>query len=598
MPINLHDKAHAFAGWLGQIWPFGRNPGVDVPPSNSDNSQKFAAQDTESRLRALVADASDRGPVAFAHLQLLNLSAIRERVGARWPRVRQLVHLLAETTLYRHLGPDDFFFVCREDVYVIAFPSLTPGEAAAACQRIVDEISNHLFGVDESGTTAGEPEVQIGQLDIVATSFSVETEKFQEVVSAEALVAGTALDMASRNVEALNTFDQKIEQTLSAAESYLSKLPAEQPPTHVPEVIRRLGSLIDQLRALERELMGTPGGSAAKADPEPVYQPIEWQGLEKGYDFDAPQEWRAISGRRQVAMDRLSTAIGLAHERLTHFEKLGAAKTRPGGDEICWQVVPDMPISYTIDYLPMLETRRSVVAIYLARIRFRLGDLPVTLDKLLEIEDDLEVRAVASRLLARAVVKQAEGISCPNSLRAISVDEAIFRSLPHRRTFFEFISHIDQEIRHRLVVEVVLHEAWQPLQIEQSLLQLRPFCRAIFLRLPDLETNIANTSMFTPKIKKAVSAIGVAVPNIAHKEREFLAGLKKFVLQCEQSDLNTYLVEVPTLAVFMNAIGTGITFTCGTRILPACNEPSALHKTTIEDIFAAHAPVSRTAAVI
>lgn len=598
MPTNLLDKAHAFAGWLGRIWPFGRNPGLAANPSDSDNARKFAAQDTESRLRALVADASDRGPVAFAHLQLLNLSAIRERVGARWPRVRQLVHLLTETTLYRHLGPDDFFFVCREDVYVVAFPSLTPDEAAAACQRIVDEISNHLFGVDEGNPTARELEAQIGQLDIVATSFSVEKERFRQVASAETLVAGTALDMASRNVEALSTFDPKIEQTLGAAESYLSRLSAEQPSTHVPEVIRRLGSLIDQLRALERELMGNPLHSTTRADKEPAYQPIEWQGLEKGYDFDAPQEWKAISGRRQAAMDRLSMAIDLAQERLTHFENLAAAKAQPAGEEICWQLVPDMPISYTIDYLPMLETRRSVVAIYLARIRFRLGDLPATLDELLEIEDDLEVRAVASRLLARAVVKQAEGISCPNSLRAISVDDAIFRSAPHRRTFFEFISHIDQEIRHRLVVEVVLHESWQPLQIEQSLLQLRPFCRAIFLRLPDLDTNIANPSMFTPKLKKAVSAIGVAVPNIAHKEKEFLAGLKKFVLQCEQSDLNTYLVEVPTLAVFMNAIGTGITFTCGTSILPACNEPSALHKTTIEDIFAAHAPASRPAAII
>lgn len=598
MATNLPNTAKAIAGWIGGIWPFRRNPGKNPTPSTLTTIPESAARDTESRLRALIADASDRGPVAFAHLQLLNLSAIRERVGARWPRVRQLVHLLTETTLYRYLGPDDFFFVCREDVYVVAFPSLTPSEAATACQSIVDEIANHLFGVDDDGTKSPSAQSQIGQLDIAATTFSINREKLQEADSAHELISGTALEIAAGNDETMSTLDRKVEQTLSAAEVYLGTLSAEQASGVIPETIRRLGSLIDQLRALERELMGMSVQTETKKDPEPAYQPIEWEGLEKGYDFDAPQRWRAISGTRQAAMDRLSNAIELASERLSHFESLAETKPYPEKDEICWQAVPDMPISFTIDYLPMLETRRSVVAIYLARIRFRLGDLPVTLDELLEIEDDLEVRAVASRLLARAVVKQAEGTSCQNSLRAISVDDAIFRSAPHRRTFFEFISHIDEEIRKSLVVEVALHEAWQPLQIEQSLLQLRPFCRAIFLRLPYLDTDIGNTSVFTPKIKKTVSAIGVAVPNLAHKEKEFLTELRTFVTQCEKSDLNTYLVEVPTLAVFMNAIGTGVTFTSGTEILPACNEPSALHTTTIDDIFAAHAPKPRPAAVI
>ncbi|MBX3491666.1 MAG: hypothetical protein KF899_01785 [Parvibaculum sp.] len=542
----------------------------------------------EARLRALFADASDRGPAALAHLQLLNLSEIRKEVGARWPKVQRLVHLLTETTLYRHLGPDDFFFVCREDVYVVAFPHLTPNEAAATCQRIVDEISHHLFGKDDDAEAFGEGGNPVGQLDVVATSFGVDRQQVHEASSALALVTGAALDRAGRNAVALSALDRKVEQSLAAAEAFLSVMSEEQPADRLPEVIRRLGSLIDQLRALERELMGPGAPSETKPDTEISCLPIEWDGLKHGYDFEMPQEWRAIPGSRQDALTRLSQTLTVAEERLAHFEAL-AARNATADDDICWMTVPDMPISYTIDYLPMLETRRSVVAIYLARIRFRLGDLPVTLDELLEIEDDLEVRAVASRLVARAVVKRAGAASCENSLRAVSVDDAIFRSAVHRRTFFEFISNIEHEVRRQLIVEVVLHAAWPPLQIEQSLLQLQPFCRAIFLRLPDLDIDVGNTAMFTPKIRKAVSAVGVA-PAAGVNEENFLCALKKLVLQCEKLGLNTYLVETPSLAVFMNAIGMGVTFTSGVVILPACEEPSALHTKTIEDIFSARVP--------
>lgn len=587
MATRLRDGARALAGWFGRLWPFGRKaalPAAAVDPQGAGGPE---APRVEAQLRALFADASDRGPAAFAHLQLLNLSAIREEVGAHWPKVQRLVHLLTETTLYRHLGPDDFFFVCREDVYVVAFPHLTPREAAATCQRIVDEISRHLFGRGEDAEAFDEGGNSVGRLDVVATSFSVDRKQVHGASSALALVAGAALDRAGRNTVELSALDRKVEQSLASAEAFLSVMSEEQPADRLPEVIRRLGSLIDQLRALERELIGPAVPSETKPDAEISCRPIEWDGLKHGYDFGAPQEWRAVPDGRQDALTRLSQTLTIAGERLAHFEAL-AVRNAEADDDICWMTVPNMPISYTIDYLPMLETRRSVVAIYLARIRFRLGDLPVTLDELLALEDDLEVRAVASRLVARAVVKRADAASREKSLRAVSVDDAIFRSAAHRRTFFEFISNIEHEVRRQLIIEVVLHAAWPPLQIEQSLLQLQPFCRAIFLRLPDLDIDVGNTAMFTSKIRKAVSAVGVAPP-AGVDEENFLFGLKKLVLQCEKLGLNTYLVETPSLAVFMNAIGMGVTFTSGVAVLPACEEPSALHKKTIEDIFSARA---------
>ena len=588
MAAGLHTTQRTLAGWFGRFWPFGRadaRPSALAEPRHVGGPQ---APEAEARLRALFADASDRGPVALAHLQLLNLAAIRQQVGARWPQVRRLVHLLTETTLYRYLGPDDFFFVCREDVYVVAFPRLTPDEAAAACQRIVDEISHHLFGKEDGAGEAVPGSDGVGRLDVVATSFEVDRQQLREAPSARDHIAGAALDIADRNALAMSALDRKMEQALDAAETFLAGMSEEQPAASVPEIVRRLGLLVDQLRALERELVATAAPGTPKPEAEISCRPIEWDGLKKGHDFEAPQEWRAIPGSRQDALSRLSQTLIVATERLAHFESL-AASSATAGEDICWMTVPDMAVSYTIDYLPMLETRRSVVAIYLARTRFRLGDLPVTLDELLEVEDDLEVRAVASRLGARAVVKRTAAASGEKSLRAISVDDAIFRSAPHRRTFFEFISNIENEVRRQLVVEVVLHAGWPPLQIEQCLMQLQPFCRAIFLRLSDLDIDLANTATFTPKIRKAVSAVGVAAPAAGGNEPEFLCDLRKLVQQCEKLGLNTYLVEIPSLAIFMNAVAMGITFTSGAAILPACNEPSALHTETIEDIFAARA---------
>ena len=84
--------------------------------------------------------------VPAAKLHVLALAPLKERLGAKWPRLSELVHKLFETAIARAQGPGDYFAQIDELSYIAIFRGLTVAEATRVCAAIAREVCQALFG--------------------------------------------------------------------------------------------------------------------------------------------------------------------------------------------------------------------------------------------------------------------------------------------------------------------------------------------------------------------------------------------------------------------------------------------------------------------
>jgi hypothetical protein len=79
-------------------------------------------------------------------LHLLDLTGIKERMGARWERTGELVERFFDGAIRRNLGPGDTFVRQGELSYILLLRDLSPEEAKIKCCTICEELSERLFG--------------------------------------------------------------------------------------------------------------------------------------------------------------------------------------------------------------------------------------------------------------------------------------------------------------------------------------------------------------------------------------------------------------------------------------------------------------------
>lgn len=96
--------------------------------------------------RAYFANAGLRGAAMVGKVHVLSLRAIRERMGERWPALRDRVAATAEAVLAAHLGHDSLRRQIAEDVFVLALPGVDKAEGQAHCVLLVDAIQKRLLG--------------------------------------------------------------------------------------------------------------------------------------------------------------------------------------------------------------------------------------------------------------------------------------------------------------------------------------------------------------------------------------------------------------------------------------------------------------------
>ena len=81
-----------------------------------------------------------------AKLHVLHLAPIKEKLGAKWPKLSEPVHKLFEKAIRDAQGPRDHFIQLDELSYVVTFNGLAFEEAALACAAIAKQVCERLFG--------------------------------------------------------------------------------------------------------------------------------------------------------------------------------------------------------------------------------------------------------------------------------------------------------------------------------------------------------------------------------------------------------------------------------------------------------------------
>jgi hypothetical protein len=108
--------------------------------------------------------------IAAAKLHVLHLAPIKEKLGAKWPKLSEPVHRLFEKAIRNAQGPRDHFVQLDELSYVVTFNGLALEEAALACASIAKQVCERLFGGTDTGITV---RALVGQLseEILARQF-------------------------------------------------------------------------------------------------------------------------------------------------------------------------------------------------------------------------------------------------------------------------------------------------------------------------------------------------------------------------------------------------------------------------------------------
>ena len=94
-----------------------------------------------------MAESSQQNLVASAgKIHLLDLGALKERLGPKWDRMAQHVQMFFEAAIRRSLRPGDTFCRFEELGYLVMFRELSAAEAELKCASISEEVCKRLFG--------------------------------------------------------------------------------------------------------------------------------------------------------------------------------------------------------------------------------------------------------------------------------------------------------------------------------------------------------------------------------------------------------------------------------------------------------------------
>jgi hypothetical protein len=95
----------------------------------------------------------DAAAASAGKIQLLDLAALKNRIGSKWERMAGPVQKFFEGAIRRHLGPGDMFYHADELSYLVVFRDLSEAETDLKCTAISEEICQRLFGENGESVT-------------------------------------------------------------------------------------------------------------------------------------------------------------------------------------------------------------------------------------------------------------------------------------------------------------------------------------------------------------------------------------------------------------------------------------------------------------
>lgn len=131
--------------------PGGRQatPTVTALPLPGERAEREESPTLEQHVSRIL---SANPVIQGGSVQLIGLDPLRDRLGDRWPALRDRIRSLAERLLSQVLSPRDVYFPHGEDTYIIIFAQLDAERAALICGKILMQLQKILLGDVDTAT--------------------------------------------------------------------------------------------------------------------------------------------------------------------------------------------------------------------------------------------------------------------------------------------------------------------------------------------------------------------------------------------------------------------------------------------------------------
>jgi PAS domain S-box-containing protein len=270
-----------------------------------------AEQDFERRLRDSIRRAGGSAMLVAGKLQLVDLEAVREKLGPRWHDVSSRAMEIAERVIRRYLQPQD---ICRKsgsDGFLVFFDQLNENDAQFKARAIGIEIRERLLGE--------LPEAGDGNVASLAASVEISE---SDAASAETVIDAlrNRLESESRRREAkahaaaVTAFKagKALFQYAQSAPRQPAPIAVTRPPRPILEAVDTLLSLGQASYGLEMEVFLLTGAGErllagqSKSNSELLIVPMRFATTANARDFEA---WLTVArtlgdpARRQVAIE-------------------------------------------------------------------------------------------------------------------------------------------------------------------------------------------------------------------------------------------------------------------------------------------------------
>ncbi|SDE05370.1 hypothetical protein [Kordiimonas lacus] len=516
--------------------------------------------------------AQQRELVVAGNLHVLNTAKIKAKVGEKWPRLKSTIQMNVEKIIQDHLGPNDEMFNYKDLNYVIAFDELDEQEASKKLAHISKLIIQRIFGTD----------ALLEGFELESTAAAIESEQLTG--------SGGNVSNLLGSIESLATPTRHNMQTIKA-EGFETEAPGTPDET----------AMMDQIQALLDKIAQSVGELGQTGDMKGFEAVLESLQDQLNYAFFTSQEYleKINNGQFQLSpesqaqqflesLQQMSAQLnGQLHQVQEDMKDTSAEITtlKNGAcikesmiananivdldpDEV--EMFPSHPEllsefgeDASFQYFPVWDVKLNVVNTYRCSVALTVGGVTRELRTMLPANcpnymyERLDI-ITAQKALLDIKEAAASDIVCTFG---ITIRHSILQNPKTRSVLGDMFRRLSKAERQLLIIEItdVADNTWAS-RILENVGYLKPFCRAILVRLPRQFQGHSDLKA------GGVYAIGYHLPDLAGTEASKFQELDRLVIQAERSGMVTFVSGVDHTSLAASAVGSGVRYIGGTAI--------------------------------
>lgn len=557
-------------------------------PSTAGQGPKGQEESFEGKLRDI---AKHQDLVVAGNLHVLNVTKIKAKVGAKWPRLKSLISMNIEKIIQDHLGPDDVMMMHSELNYIVIFPNDTKAVAERKLKVISRQIIERIFGTEalmrgfalqstvgemdatelqgDDGTIKNLMEAISAQAEPQHHSWeTIEREKAaaQASLNEDVVLAhvSSLLDKLGRNLHtlyaaqdkeachtALDGIEQNLEETIDLSDRFLMAHPISEADTSESSENREfLQNVLETTTALSAEV--------AAVRPH-ITDAVLGEGRNQNLDLD------------ELGADIMESAIQVDVDPDALPDLTEGRELLSGFGNDC-----------SFHYFPVWDVRLEMVNNYRCSIGVTKND---TVQELRNMMPSQSKDAIFERLdlitLQKSLIDLREVVS--SEIRCtftLTVRFSLLQAPKSRAVIAQLFHPLTAKERHLVVIKIVDVPAntWAS-NIVDKVAFLKPFCRVVIVELMPRPQGLN-------ELKEAgVFAVGYHMPKLEGKEAHRLQELEWLVTHAEKVGLTSFVSGVDQISVAASAVGTGVRYIDGMAVGLPLDLPWGILPFALESIY-------------